>query len=324
MFKWGILGPGRIAHQFAQSLSNIEDIQIYAVASHSLKKAQAFAKEHSIPKAFGNYEELVACKEIDAVYIATLNPYHHEPTIFCLNNKKPVLCEKPFSLNSDFSKKMIDAAKENNTFLMEAMWTRFLPAISDVRKWISQGLIGDVRSVKASFSFNVDGNPEDRWLNLEQGGGSLLDLGIYPLSFACMILGTDYKDICSFGNLTHTGVDEHCFIGLNYNNGAIAQLYSSLSSTSPNNALISGTKGYIEIENFYCASSANLIIDRKVHDSVSYDYDKYGLQFEAIEVQKQIEKGNLQSDKMTWDDTLKIMKIIDIAKENMGLKYPQE
>lgn len=324
MFSWGIIGPGRIAHMFARSIKEVDSAHIYAVASHNANKAQTFADEFGIENIFGSYEELAACDKIDAIYIATTNPYHHEPAILCLNSKKPVLCEKPLALNSNFAKAMVDTARANNVFFMEGMWTRFLPYVVQVREWLNEGMIGTPRMVKADFCVHGNPDPNDRWLSIEQGGGALLDLGIYPLSFASMVFGADYEAMSSSGYLTKTGVDEHCAIILKYPEGQIAQVSCSLFSGGPSRALILGTEGYIEVDDFVFSNGARLVRGNTVTNSAKFIGNATGFKFQQMEAQKCIEEGKLQSDVMPWDESLKIMKIIDRAKAEMGLKYPQE
>ena len=204
MFNWGVIGPGRIAHRFALSIGVLDDACLYAVASHSSDKAQAFADEYGAKKIFSDYSELARCEEVDAVYVATTNPYHHTAAITCLDAGKPVLCEKPLTLNAAQAEDIINTAKRTNTFFMEGMWTRFLPHIVQVRKWIAEGMIGAPRMVKADFCIHTNSASDDRWLNIDQGGGALLDLGIYPLSFASMVFGPWYESMSSAGYLTST------------------------------------------------------------------------------------------------------------------------
>lgn len=324
MFNWGIIGPGRIAHKFAKSIGEIENARIYAVASHNIDKANAFAKEYKVEKVFSSYDDIAKCKDLDAIYIATTNPHHHEPAILCLNNNIPVLCEKPLTLNSELASKMITAAKSNNTFLMEAMWTRFMPPIVELRKWISDGLIGEVKMLKADFCINANPDPTDRWLNPQLGGGALLDLGIYPLLFTTMILGTDYESISSTRHLAETGVDENCAILLKYAQGRIAQISCSLFSQGPNRAVILGAKGYIEVDNFVFANQAKLVIDDEVTYSNYFDKLDTGFKYEAQEAMDCINNGETQSTIMPWSESLEVMKIIDKVKASIGLKYPLE
>ena len=324
MFNWGIIGPGGIAHRFAQSVEAIDGACIYAVASRSKDKALAFADKYGAQKSFGSYEELAQCPEVDAVYISTTNPFHHEPAICCLEHKKPVLCEKPLTLNAKMAQEMMDAARKNDTFLMEAMWTRFLPAMVQVRKWLEDGAIGTPRLFDASFCVKFDPDPNSRLMSPDQGGGALLDLGIYPLSFAAMVFGTKYDKISSAGYLTDTGVDEHTVILLKYPKGEIAKITCSLSTSPPHIAYIIGTEGHIEIENFWAADNAKLIKGGKVADSVNFDYEGQAFKYEAMEVAKCVTQGKIQSDIMPWDESLDLMKIMDFAREEMGLKYPQE
>lgn len=324
MFNWGIIGPGYIAHQFADGIMQIEDAKVYAVASRSEEKAKSFAEKYGAEKIFTSYKELAECNEIDAVYIATTNPYHLEPALMCLEHRIPVLCEKPLTLNSKMAQQMIGKAKETNTFFMEAMWTRFLPAIVEVRKWIENGLIGEIRMITAGFCVNVPYDPKSRMFDINNGGGALIDLGVYPISFAEMILGSDYKKMFSVGSLTDTGVDEQSAIIMQYPNGRIAQIVNSLSVLPNNKAVILGTKGRIETANFWMADKATLTTYDKTEKTCSYDYKGGAYKYEALEVQNCVKQGKIQSNIMPWPDSIAVMNIMDKVRKDMGLIYPQE
>lgn len=207
--RWGIIGTGTIANIFAADLLLVEDGILQAVASRGLEKAEAFGRKYKSVKSYGTYEELAEDPDVDVVYIATPHVLHKENTLLCLNNKKAVLCEKPIAINAIDTKEMIDCARANGVFLMEAMWTRFLPQIKWVREVIENGEIGDVRWIKADFGYAIgaDYPSSGRLLNKELGGGSLLDVGIYPLSFVHMIMKKDPVKICSSLVIGDTGVD---------------------------------------------------------------------------------------------------------------------
>ncbi len=324
MFKWGIIGPGVIAHEFADGLSQIEDAELYAVASNSAERAKKFAEKYGAAKVFTSYDKLANCSELDAVYISTTNPYHLAPALMCLENKTAVLCEKPLSLNSKMAQEMIKKAEEKNTFFMEAMWTRLLPAIVEMRNWIEEGLIGKIRMVNAGFCIKVPYNPKGRMLDVKNGGGALIDLGVYPISFVEMLLGKDYKKMYSVGSLTDTGVDEQSAVLMQYSDGVIAQISNSLSVRPLNKAQILGTEGIIEVENFWMANSAKLVKEGKTIKSCSFDYKGGAYKYEALEVQKCLKQGKIQSDIMPWSDSIAVMDIMDKVREGLGLKYPQE
>ena len=199
--KWGILGPGRIAHQFVQSLKCINDAEITAVGSRSIERAAEFAKEHGISRSYSSYADLAADPDIDIVYVATLHPAHFECSMLCLKAGKAVLCEKPFTLNATETKTLIKTARAAKLFLMEAMWMRYLPAIVKLRELLTENAVGEIRMVKADFGNRTPWEPQGRLLNPELGGGALLDVGIYPVSFAAMILGANPTIHPTWGSL---------------------------------------------------------------------------------------------------------------------------
>jgi len=324
MLSWGIIGPGRIAHQFARSVNSLDSQRIHAVASRSLQRARDFAEQYCAQETYDCYDDLAACKDIDAVYVATTNPYHYDAVMTCLEAGKAVLCEKPLSLNADFVRRMINKAAEKKVFFMEAMWTRFLPAVVQANLWLNDGMIGEPRMLRADFTRTLDSDPKDRWFNIDQGGGALLDLGIYPVAFSSMIFGPEYSELHSTGYLGGTGVDEQTAIIMKYRQGQIAQLSCSIAVQGPCKACITGTDGYIELDNFWMADNAKLIRNDGTVYSCSFDYNGTGYKYEAMEVQRCLEEGRLQSEIMPWNESVKLMEILDRVKANMGLKYPQE
>jgi predicted dehydrogenase len=204
IIRWGILGPGRIAHKFAQSVKCIEDAEITAVGSRSIERAAQFATEYSISRAYGSYIDLASDPDVDIIYVAAPHPAHFECALLCLKAGKAVLCEKPFTLNASETKVLIKTAGASKLFLMEAMWMRYLPAIVKVRELLAQGTIGEVRMIKADFGNRIPWEPAGRLLNPELGGGALLDVGIYPISFASMVLGPSPTKITGVAYLGET------------------------------------------------------------------------------------------------------------------------
>ncbi|MEC9381026.1 MAG: Gfo/Idh/MocA family oxidoreductase, partial [Candidatus Latescibacterota bacterium] len=222
--RWGILGTGNIAKQFARGLTSVEDARLVAVGSRAPETAAAFGDEFEVPHRHATYEALAADDEVDAIYVSTPHPFHKDNSILCLTSGKAVLCEKPFTVNAAEAAAVIDVARAENRFLMEAMWTRFVPAVVRLRQLLAEGAIGDVRMVQADFGFRAGVNPEGRLFNLDLGGGALLDVGIYSLSFAAMILGASPDQVVSAANLGSTGVDEQSAFLLRYEGGELAVL----------------------------------------------------------------------------------------------------
>lgn len=322
--KWGIMASGWIAEKFAADLVHTSNGTAYAVGSRTLEKARTFADRFQIPKAYGSYEELVADPDVDAIYVATPHPFHKENVMTALRAGKAVLCEKPFTVNSAELEEIVAYARERKLFLMEAMWTRFLPPIRKVKEWLAAGRIGEVRLVKADFGFRVDWNPAGRLLNPELGGGALLDAGIYPISFASMVFGAHPQKIQSTAHIGETGVDEHFSLLLSYKNGATASLNGAVRLAIGNDAYIHGTEGKIYIPGFLNAKSATLYVNGEEVETFTDDRAAIGYAFEAEEVGRALSAGLTESADITLDESLDIMWLLDKIREQWGLRYPFE
>ncbi|MGD6968085.1 Gfo/Idh/MocA family protein [Rossellomorea vietnamensis] len=322
--KWGILGTGSIAGVFAKDLAFAENTERTAVGSRSLESAEKFAEEYGVSRAYGSYEELLQDSEVDAVYIATPHPFHKENALACLRAGKAVLCEKPFTVNSGELEEIVEFARDQKLFLMEAMWTRFLPSIVKVREWIENGEIGEVLLMKADLGFRAPWDPQWRLLNPDLGGGALLDVGIYPVSFASMIMGTNPEKILSTAHIGETGVDEQFSIILSYASGKTATLNGALRVELGKDASIHGTKGSISIPSFLSAKSAILYKDGKEAETFTDDRESKGYAFEIEEVGRCLRQGLTESPVMPLDESLEIMKLMDTIRGQWGLKYPFE
>ena len=265
--RWGILGTGNIAQVFAADLSFVQDSEIVAVGSRREKSAEEFGRRFGLLHRHASYEALACDPEVDVVYIATPHVFHKDNMLLCLDAGKHVLCEKPFTLNAQQATEAIALARQNKKFLMEAMWTRFLPIFAKVRELISNGLIGDIRMFMADFGVRFPFHPESRLFNPELGGGALLDLGVYPVSLASMLFGTP-TEVTSLAHLGETGVDEQSAMLLKYSEGQLAILSSAMRIGTKREALIFGTGGYIKIHApFHGSSRLTLVRDRKVDTS---------------------------------------------------------
>lgn len=322
--RWGILGSGTIAGKFATGLMALNDAVLAAVGSRTPEKARAFAAEHGAAKAYGRYEELVRDPDIDAIYIAVPHSAHKECAMLALDAGKAVLCEKPFTLNAAQLEELTAKARDSKLFLMEAMWTRFLPAIVQVREWLRAGAIGDVRAMRADFGFRSPWNPQGRLLNRQLGGGALLDAGIYPVSFASMVFGPHPETLQSTACLGETGVDEQFMMLLTYQGGRIASLGGAIRTQLVNDAWIFGTQGKIHIPEFLHARSAVLLADGREPDNVRPDFAGNGYGYEAAEVARCLRSGRTESPVMPLDESAAIMRILDRARASWGLTYPQE
>lgn len=322
--RWGIMGTGWIAEKFAADLTYVSNGEGAAVGSRTRNSAEQFAAKFSIPRAYGSYEELANDPEIDAIYVATPHPFHRDNVITALRGGKAVLCEKPITVNSRELEEIIALAKEKGLFLMEAMWTRFLPPIVQVRKWLEEGRIGEVKLVKAEFGFRSDWNPSGRLLNLELGGGALLDAGIYPVSFASMIFGADPEEVWSTAHIGETGVDEHFSILLDYGQGRSASLHGAVRLDLTNEAYIYGTEGSIHIPSFLNANTATLLVRGQEAETVTDDRIAVGYAFEAEEVGRCLLAGETESSTITLAESLGIMRLLDQVRAQWGIKYPFE
>ncbi|QJD81762.1 Gfo/Idh/MocA family protein [Cohnella herbarum] len=321
---WGIAGPGGISKQFAKDLVHAKGARLVAVAGRSLEKAQAFAKEFDVDRAYGSMNELADDSEVDIVYIGTLHPAHRENALTFLRAGKAVLCEKPFTMNAAEAEEIIRFAKDNRVFLMEAMWTRYLPPIRQVRQWLNESAIGEVRMVKADFGFNIGWHPESRLLDPNLGGGTLLDAGIYPVSFASMVFGGQPQKIMSSAKIGATGVDEQFSLLLEYEGGRTAALNGAVQLGLVNDAYIFGTQGYIHVPVFLAARSATLHIAGK--DPVIFEDDRTvaGYAYEAEEAMACLREGRTESTVMPLSETLDIMTTLDRIRQQWNLRYPFE
>lgn len=322
--RWGILGPGTISQKFATGLKTIPDAEIVAVGSRDLQRANIFADAFDIPHRHGNYIELAANSEVDVIYVATPHPFHKECAMLCLEAGKAVLCEKPFTVDADQAEKMITSARKHKQFLMEAMWTRFIPVMVKVRAWLADGVIGEPRMLTADFGNWVELSAENlkgRLFTPELAGGALLDIGVYTVSLASMVFGTP-AEITSLAHIGKTGVDERAAILLGYDTGQIANLSCAITTRTSHEARIFGTKGAIHIPNFPRATSAMLEVIDKEPLRIEIPFTANGYEYQAIEVTNCLRKGKLESDVMPLDESLSIIKTMDVARAQWGLEYP--
>ena len=322
--RWGILACGKIAKKFAADLKLVDDGELIAVASRDIERAKQFATEFPTKHIFGSYEELVNCDEVDAIYVASPHSHHHEHTILCLNHGKAVLCEKAFAINQHQAKEMIDLARSKKVFLMEALWTRFLPHYLKVREMIAEGKLGTLKGVLANFGFKPPEPVSPRLFDPSLGGGSLLDIGIYPVFLAQSILGVP-DSITAKMDPAHTGVDEQCSIVFHYKNGMTANLFSTLASNLETDADIFGTKGRIRLTNRFYEPSATIqyypdIITSRTIIPVEKE-PGWGYQHEIRHVNVCLQKGLTESPVWSLDDTFNLMQTLDLIRGEMGLRY---
>ena len=326
VFKWGILGPGTIANSFVQGLKVLDNVEVAAVGAYpaELESGKLFAKKYEIPTCYESYEALIDDKNIDIIYVSALNPAHKKYSMLALESGKNVLCEKPLAINAKDAKDIVDCAKKNNRFLMEGMWTKFLPVTVNMRDWLSTGLIGEVRQFKSDFCFRCDWNPNNRLLSLELGGGALMDVGIYNIAYANMVYNSLPRKITHDAFIGPTGIDEQSSAILQYDKGELAVIMHAVRTQSPWDAWIIGTEGYIHLPEFWHGKSAIVHLNGK--DPITYDFpfEASGYNCEAEEVMRCIREGMLQSDIHTHESTLSTLNIMDGMRQDWGMRFPFE
>lgn len=321
--RWGIVGPGNIARKFAAAAKNLKDeVELVAVASRGLEKAAAFAAEFGIPHAFGSYEEMAASPLVDCVYIATLHPFHKPAAELFLNAKKHVLCEKPICVNAAEARALREVARKNGVFLMEAMWTTFLPSTRALLDFVKDGGIGDVLGLTADFCYAMTPAEDSRVFSNELGGGALLDVGVYTLHFAAMLLGFAIDSISAEARIVNN-TDAHTQVSILYTTGAIASLSSATMVNKPADAVIYGSRGYIRIPNFYGASGFTVVRGgtEEVH---SHPFLGNGFEEEILETTRAVRDGKTESDTHPLDLSIAVLEQMDEIRYMIGLSYPQD
>ena len=321
IIRWGILGTGRIARDFASGLRATPDAVLAAVGSRSVDSAASFASAFEVPLVFGSYEELAACPGIDIIYIATPHPMHAANAILALRAGKAVLCEKPFAMNRREAGEMVALARAKNLFLMEAMWTRFMPALAEVKRVIASGEIGKVTQLHADFGFSATPDPAHRVNDPTLGGGALLDLGIYPLSIACALLG-QVETVQAQAIMGETGVDLTTAFTMRHAGGTLSVCSCSLRARAPSELVVSGTRGSVRMHRmFHMAESITVDLLDGPSRTISTPWIGNGYAHEAIESGRCLREGLLESPAMTHDDTLAIMGLLDTIRKQIGLRY---
>ncbi|MFJ8113644.1 Gfo/Idh/MocA family protein [Streptomyces sp. NPDC096132] len=324
--RWGILATGAIAHTFAEDLQLIpDDAELVAVGSRSVESARRFADRHGVARAHGTWHALAADPDVDVVYVATPHAAHHAAAVLCLDAGKAVLCEKPLTLNLAQAQDLVGMARKRDVFLMEAMWTYLNPAVLKMQELIADGAIGEVRSVHADFSIAVPYDPDHRLHDPGQGGGALLDLGFYVVSFAHLFLGVP-SAVSAQAHLNPSGVDDNTGILLGYDSGAIAVLSCSLGTGTDQRASVNGTLGRIEIvRDFFRADG--FVLHRKGREPEEFRLPTAqgnGYFREALEVARCLRAGATESPLVPLDGTLAVMATSDAARAVTGIRYPGE
>lgn len=321
--KVGILGAGRIAAIMADTISKMKAAECYGVASRSMEKAMEFASLHNVTKPYGSYEEMLADKDLELVYIATPHPFHFEHAKMCIDAGKPVLVEKPFCVNAKEAEELLAYAEEKNVFISEAMWIRYMPMYEMIMKVLNSGVIGEPKMITANLAYPM--LHKERLLKPELAGGALLDVGIYPLNFADMVSGSEVRDIQSSAVMTADGVDAHDSITIRYENGSMAVLNTSMQTVSDRKGIIQGTAGVMIIENINNFESLT-VYDKDYKKKVFKKAPKQisGYEYEIEACKKALKRKKKECEQMPHQVTMKMMKQMDLIREQIGLVYPFE
>jgi predicted dehydrogenase len=322
--QWGIIGPGRIASKVIKDFRYVAGGDALAVASRSVERAEVFATEHELARAYGSYAEIIADDDIEVVYIATPHPQHHVIALAAIAAGKAALVEKTFTATVAGAEEIIAAARERQVFVMEAMWTRFQPAIVAARALVDDGAIGEVRQLQADLGVDRPYNPADRLFDPAQGGGAMLDLGVYVVSFAQYFLGTPDR-IEVNGSLTSTGVDAEAGLLLGYDDGRVATLLMSLKHHTPGAARIQGTTGWIDVPPRF-HHPHRIVLHRRGREPETINRPPLGTGYshELIEVTECVRAGRTESVIMPLQDTLDVQKILNEACERLGVFHAED
>lgn len=319
--RWGVLGTGGIAHSFVEGLRAVPSARITAVGSRTRDRAEEFGSAWGIPRRHGSYAELAADPDVDVVYVATPHPWHHPNTLLMLNAGKHVLVEKPMAMNALQASEMVAAARANDRFLMEAMWTRYLPAYRLARDLVAEGAIGELSSVSAEFGINIPYDPDHRLFNADLGGGALLDLGVYPLALASHYLG----ELTVVGATRQLSPDRMVDTGTTVlvrgENGVTATLNCASRSSLSNWAVLAGSKGRLEIDSFWTTTGFVLHRDGAEPERFDRPFRANGYEYEAEEVARCLAAGERESPDMTWAESLRLAGVMDQVRDMGGLVY---
>jgi predicted dehydrogenase len=322
--RWGILGPGGIAQAFANDLV-LNGLTVQAVGSRRADAAAAFAAKYNVPNVHGSYEDLVADPEVDVIYIATPHPFHAAQALLALEAGKHVLVEKPFTLTGPEAEAVTIRARELGLVVLEAMWTRFLPHMVRIREILAEGTLGELRSIVADHTQNLPSDPAHRINALELGGGALLDLGIYPISFASAVFGTPAQ-VTASATFRDTGADASVATIFTYDDDRIATTFSASDAHGPNVASVIGTEGRIDIDSVWYSASSFTVYNNAndVLESYTSNVVGRGMQFQAFELERLVAEGELESEVLTHAETVSIMHTLDDIRRQIGLVYPGE
>jgi predicted dehydrogenase len=320
--RWGVIATGWVSNNFAKATKLLPEAELAAVGSRSRESAEAFGEKHGIPRRHGSYEDLVSDPDVEAVYIGTPHNLHHANTLMALEAGKHVLCEKPLAVNAGQAREMIEAARERGLFLMEAMWTRFVPVWVDLKERLDSGEFGKIGFLYSSFGEAMPYEPEGRAYNPHLAGGALLDLGVYPISLASWLLGKP-ETMTSKVKMADTGVDQRNAMIFTHPDGSVASLSTAMDVTTACESEIAAEKAFIRVKRHWFQAQSYEVVTPDGTDVVSRPFEN-GFQFEISHAMKRIGKGQTESEIMPLDESLEIGRTMDALRAEWGLKYPFE
>jgi len=322
-FNWGVIGPGNIANTFAKAIASSTKGKILAVASRSEKRAADFASTYQIEKIYSDYEQMLADPKIDIIYIATPHNFHYQQAKMCLEAGKHVLVEKPCTVNAQQMQKLVEIAQSKKLLLQEALWSRFMPCLSQLRQLLNEGLIGDIQYIQSDIGFAFQDREKSRLLKAELAGGSLLDLGIYSITLSQFFLQEHPDTIEAMGQLTDQQVDGHVFANMRYASGRYAQFTCSMLSQTSNTMRIVGTKGYVNLPAcFWDTDSASIYLDNKLIQSIDIPHPVNGFEYQIEESMRCIEQNMQCSDLMSHRDSIGVLSVMDNIRKQIGVHFP--
>jgi|TARA_B100001996_G_scaffold67407_1_gene49047 predicted dehydrogenase len=319
-----VIGCGNIAQKFVSDLQYVENSTLYAVASKNNERAKSFAKKHNAKKSYNNYDQLINDEKVDIVYIATTHNFHYKNALLCLNSIKPVLCEKPLCVNAKEAKHLISVSKEKKVFLMEAMWTRFLPAIKHLINNINNDVIGKPKLIQADFGIKKPPVKNSRFYENKLAAGSLLDLGVYTINFCNFIFDLKPNESSGFAKITNQKTDEYAIYNLKYDKGRLAQLSASVSFATPHEARIYGEKGKVIVPDFYHPQKYTIYLSTGEEIKINKPFQGFGYQFEALEAQNCLLNNKIESPTFPLENSLSVLRTMDDLRKEWGVQYEND
>lgn len=321
IMKWAVIGPGGIAERFALSMQKVEDAEIWAVASRNKSRAEHYAQRFSIPHVCSSYEELWARNDIDVVYIATPHVFHYDQALKSLESGTAVMCEKPLTLNAAASKTLFEHAAKHNAFLMEAMWSPFLPAIKKVKHWVDEGRVGDIQMIQSTFGIEAPKDPSGRWFNKDLAGGVTLDASIYNIALSNWFLNNTPIHIAAQGHIGMSGVDESVSVTMDYGKGQFSQYQTSFTTRLPNEMSIVGSDGRILIGGSFWATGNAELFSGDEYERFDSEVSDCGFEYEIQHVNDCVRSNKLVSDIITPEFTCELASIMDTVLAQLNLKF---